>query len=170
VDDRGLTLAVMLLYPAVMRIPILCLLVACTTTHSTPTLVPEDATRVVIHSQGGLAPLPPEGSTCMTVDETFTVDLATGAITYHVCSTAAGNSPYAFADGQLSPTADDTATIRQLIADLPTTIPACGGDIHNSLTVITPGGTSTYEDLECMQSLTMLIEQLESLFDQLGSA
>ena len=168
--DRGLTLAVMLLYPGVMRISILCFLAACTTTHSAPTLVPDDATRVVIHRQGGFTPLPPEGSTCTTIDETFTVDLATGGITYHVCSTAAGNSPYAFADGQLSPTADDSATIRQLIADLPTTIPACGGDIDDSITVIAPGGTSTYEHLECMQSLTMLIEQLESLFEQLGSA
>lgn len=153
-----------------MRLSILCVLVACATDHSAPTLVPDDATRVVIHRQGGLAPVPPEGSTCTTVDETFSVDLATGAIAYHVCSTAAGNSPYAFADGQLAPTPDDLATIRDLIAQLPATFPACGGDIDDSITVTAPSGTTTYEHLECMQSLSALIERLESLFAQLGSA
>jgi hypothetical protein len=153
-----------------MRLSILCLLVACASNHSAPTLVPDDATRVVIHRQGGFTPQPPQGSTCTTIDETFTVDLATGAITYHVCSTAAGNSPYSFADGQLSPTADDTATIRDLIAQLPTTIPQCGGDIDDAITVIAPSGTTTYDHLECMQDLSTLIGQLESLFNQLGSA
>ena len=87
-----------------------------------------------------------------------------------MCSTAAGNSPYAFQDGQLAPTARDTATIRDQIALLPTTFPACAGDLDDSVTVTTPSGTTTYDHLECMQSLSTLIEQLESLFAQLGSA
>jgi hypothetical protein len=160
----------MLLYPRTMRLSILIFLGACATNHSTPTLVPDDATRVVIHRQGGLAPLPPPGSTCTTVDETFTVDLTNGEITYHVCSTAAGNSPLAFADGELAPTADDRMMIRGLIDELPTTIPQCGGDIDDAITVIAPSGTTTYDHLECMQDLSTLIGQLESLFNQLGSA
>jgi hypothetical protein len=160
----------MLLSLTAMRISLLVLLAACTGDQTTPPLVPDNATRVVIHRQGGLSPLPPEGSTCTTIDETFSVDLATGAITYHVCSTAAGNSPYAFQDGQLAPTTADIATIRDQIALLPTMFPACAGDLDDSVTVTAPDGTTTYDHLECMQSLSALIEQLESLFAQLGSA
>jgi hypothetical protein len=160
----------MLLYPCAMRLSILVLLGACATNHSPPTLVPDDATRVVIHRQGGLAPQPPPGSTCTTIDETFTVDLTNGKITYHVCSTAAGNSALAFADGELGPTTDDLATIRGLIEDLPATIPQCGGDIDDAITVIAPSGTTTYDHLECIQDLSTLIGQLESLFNLLGSA
>jgi hypothetical protein len=159
----------MLLYSRTMRLSILCFLVACATNHSTPTLVPDDATRVVIHRQGGFAPHP-EGSSCTAIDETFSVDLASGAITYHVCSTAAGNSPYAFQDGQLGPTADDLAMIRSLIAELPTQIPQCAGDIDDAITVITPSGSTTYDHVECMMDETALVEALDSLFAQLGSA
>jgi len=154
----------------VMRLLSLVLLVGCATNHSTPTLVPDDATRVVVHRQGGLAPTPPAGSTCTVTDETFSIDLASGAITYHVCSSAAGNSPYAFQDGQLAPSADDLAMIRALIAELPTTIPQCGGDIDDAITVITPSGATTYDHLECMMDETALVEHLDSLFDLLGSA
>jgi hypothetical protein len=160
----------MLLSLTAMRISLLVLLAACTGDQTTPPLVSDDATRIVIHRQGGLSPVPPEGSTCTTVDETFTVDLASGAITYHVCSTAAGNSPYAFQDGQLAPSARDVASIRDQIALLPTTFPACAGDLDDSLTVTAPSGTTTYDHLECMQSLSDLIAHLESLFAQLGSA
>jgi hypothetical protein len=162
----------MLLNLHAMRISLLVVLAACATNntdHGGPTLVPDDATRVVIHRQGGTAPHP-AGSTCTAMDETFSVDLASGAITYHVCSTAAGNSPYAFQDGQLAPTADDAAMIRDLIAELPTTIPECAGDIDDSITVIAPSGTTTYDHVECMQTEMSLIQQLESLFDVLGSA
>jgi len=153
-----------------MRLPILCFLVACSTSPSSPTLVPNDATRVVVHRQGGFTPQPPAGSTCSVIDETFSVDLASGAITYHVCSTAAGNSPYAFQDGQLAPTADDLAMIRALIQELPTAIPQCGGDIDDAVTVVTPSGSTTYDHLECMTDETALVEQLDPLFNQLGSA
>ncbi|HEY6038388.1 MAG TPA: hypothetical protein VIV58_29095 [Kofleriaceae bacterium] len=148
----------------------MALLVGCATNHSAPTLVPDDATRVVVHRQGGFAPSPPAGSTCSVIDETFSIDLASGAITYHVCSTAAGNSPYAFQDGQLAPSADDLAMVRALIAELPTTIPQCGGDIDDALTVVTPSGSTTYDHLECMMDETALVEQLDSLFNLLGSA
>ena len=153
-----------------MRFSLLLFLGACASNQASPTLVPDDATRVVVHRQGGLAPQPPEGSTCTTVDETFSVDVATGAIAYHVCSSAAGNSPYAFQDGQLTPTAADLAMIRSLIAELPTQIPQCGGDIDDALTVITPSGSTTYDHLECMMDESALVEELDSLFNQLGSA
>ena len=166
---RRLTLAAMLLDRCTMRLSILCFLVACATNHSSPTLVPDDATRVVIHRQGGFASHP-ESSTCTAIDETFSVDLASGAIAYHVCSTAAGNSPYAFQDGELSPTADDLAMIRSLIAELPIQIPQCAGDIDDAITVVTPAGSTTYDHLECMTDETALVEELDSLFNLLGSA
>ncbi|MEP6866136.1 MAG: hypothetical protein ABJE66_36285 [Deltaproteobacteria bacterium] len=159
----------MLLYLRTMRLSILCFLVACATNHSTPTLVPDDATRVIVHREGGFAPHP-EGSTCTAIDETFTVDLASGAVTYHVCSTAAGNSPYAFADGQLAPSADQLAIIRDSIAALPTVIPACSGDLNDSITVVTPTGSTTYDHVQCLDSEGSLVEALDSLFAQLGSA
>ena len=51
-----------------------------------------------------------------------------------------------------------------------TTIPQCGGDIDDAITVITPSGSTTYDHLECMMDETALVEHLDSLFDLLGSA
>jgi hypothetical protein len=152
-----------------MRLLLLLVLAACATDHAGPTLVPGDATRVVVHRQGGFAPHP-DGSTCTAIDETFSVDLATGAVTYHVCSTAAGNSPYAFADGQVAPTADQLAMIRDLIAELPTQIPACAGDLNDSITVVSPSGSTTYDHVQCLDSESSLVQALDSLFAELGSA
>lgn len=152
-----------------MRFSLLFVLAACATDHVGTNLVPDDATRVVIHRQGGFAPHP-EGSTCTAIDETYSVDLASGAVTYHVCSTAAGNSPYAFADGQLAPTTADLANLRGLIAALPTLIPACSGDLDDAITVVSPSGSTTYDRVQCVGGESSLVDALDALFAQLGSA
>jgi len=144
------TLAGMLLSMPRMRLVAASLLVAaCTASPADNGLVPGDATRITIHRTGGLA-ANPVGSTCTAMDETYTLDLATGAFSYAICAPSVEGGPNGTIMGEAVALPDQLANLRSELAALPAVIPACSGDFTDVLSIATRAGTVTHAHVQCV--------------------
>jgi hypothetical protein len=125
------------------------LLAACTTTPAESGLVPSDATRVTLHRTGGFA-ANPAGSTCTAMDETYALDLVTGAFSYAICAPSISGGPNGLITGEAVALPDQVASLRGELTALPAVIPTCSGDFSDVLSITTRTSTITHEQVQCL--------------------
>lgn len=110
-------------------------------------LIPDGVTKIVFTSKGGFVPAPPDGSTCSTVDITYTITLPARAFSWKICE-ATDSGPYAFRTGEKILTAEQYAGIDGAIQALKRqTQVQCGADKPiEQITFTSPSGEVTYID------------------------
>jgi hypothetical protein len=111
-------------------------------------LIPDGVTKIVFTSKGGFVPTPPDGSTCSTVDITYTITLPARVFSWKICQAGADSGPNAFLTGEKILTAEQYAGIDDAIQALKRqTVPQCGADKPNEeITFTSPSGEVTYYD------------------------
>jgi hypothetical protein len=110
-------------------------------------LFPADTTKIVVTDKGGFGFPMPDGSTCTSVDRTFTLLLPTRELSWKLCE-ATIEGPYAFRTGQAIITAADFVALSNALHGLRrATMTGCGADKPAEIIVFTtPSGDTTYED------------------------
>jgi hypothetical protein len=111
-------------------------------------LIPDGVTKIVFTSKGGFVPTPPDGSTCSTVDITYTITLPARVFSWKICQADADSGPNAFLTGEKTLTPEQYAGIDDAIQALKRqTVPQCGADKPNEeITFTSPSGEVTYYD------------------------
>jgi hypothetical protein len=110
-------------------------------------LIPAGVTKIVFTSKGGFVPQGPDGSTCSTVDITYTLMLPALEFSWQICE-ATDAGPYAFRTGSRTLSAAEYATIDTAIQGLKRqTMVQCGADKPSEeITFTSPSGEVTYLD------------------------
>lgn len=110
-------------------------------------LYPAGTTQIVATSKGGHTAPGPDGSVCTLVDTTYTLVVASRALSWNVCE-ATDAGPLAFRTGQRTISASELDGVEDAIRGLRrTTDTKCGADAPSeTLVLTTPTGNVSYYD------------------------
>ncbi|MDB4959720.1 MAG: hypothetical protein JWO36_7289 [Myxococcales bacterium] len=120
----------------------------CATQTSDP--FTSDTQTVVMARRGGFAPTPAAGSTCAPMDETYTLVVATGQLSWQVCTSATLGGVYKFQPGSATPSASALSSLEESLHGLGAPAGPCAADIADKIVFHTTTGDTTITSAQCI--------------------